>query len=140
MQQHYTFLIPHSPDHQGQGPVSTHGSARHLTPGLGLHAPDLAVHEYFAQALTPSTAATYHLISNHYLEFCTRFIIQPLYLQQDNITNSVAHLAHSGITYQSIRSYFSGVQVFQVASGLPYPCLSSIPILEYVLRDVYQLP
>ena len=82
----------------------------------------------------------YRSISNRYLEFCTNFSIQPLPLQRDNITRFVAHLAQSGVAYQSIRRYLSGLRFFQVASGLPDPGLGSIPWLEYVLRGVRRLP
>ena len=52
----------------------------------------------------------------------------------------MAHLAQSGVSYQSIRTYLSGLRFFQVASGLPDPHLSSILVLEYVLRGIRHVP
>ena len=67
------------------------------------------------------------------------FGIQPLPLEQDNVTRSVAHLAESGVAYRSICVYLSGLHFFQVASGFSDPCLGSIPMLKYVLRGVHHL-
>ena len=61
-------------------------------------------------------------------------------MEQGNITCFIAHLAQSGVAYQSICIYLSGLRFFQVASGLSDTCLGSIPILEYVLRGVCRLP
>ena len=101
---------------------------------------DLIVHEYFTQSLAPSTATTYRSVANRYIHFCMQYAIPPLPLCQDNVTRFVAHLAQSGVTYQSIRTYLSGLRFFQVANGLADPYLSSIPVLEYVLRGIRRLP
>ena len=52
----------------------------------------------------------------------------------------VVYLAQSGITYQSISCYLSGLRFFQVANGLADPCLLSLPRLQYVLRGIRRNP
>ena len=50
----------------------------------------------------------------------------------------MAQLANSGVAYQSIRVYLSGLRFWQIASSLPDPCLASIPVLSYVLRGIHR--
>ena len=138
----FFFLISLFSGSRGQGPIHSHGPACHTPPQLGLHVLDIAVHGYFAHTLAPSTTATYRSISNCCLEFCARFSVQPLPLDQVSVTRFVAHPSLSGVAFQSIRIYLSGLRFFQDASDLSDPCLSSIPVLEYmyVLWDVCRLP
>ena len=54
------------------------------------------------------------------------------------MTRIVAFLAHSGMTYQSITIYLSGIRFLQIASGLPDPHMEAFPLLDYVLRGVHR--
>ena len=75
-----------------------------------------------------------------YIQFCSRFHLTLLPLCQDNVVRFVASLALSGVSHSSIRSYLSGIRFLQLAHGLPDPCLSSFPLLGYVLRGIHRLP
>ena len=101
---------------------------------------DEAVHKYFAQALAPSTTAAYHSVANQYFKFCHQFNLSPLPLHQDSVIRFIAHLAQGGLGYQSLRSYLSALRYLQVSCGFPDPCLTSIPMLEYVMRGIRRAP
>ena len=101
---------------------------------------DEAVHKYFVQALAPSTTAAYHSVANRYFKFCHQFNLSPLPLHQDSVVRFIAHLAQGGLGYQSLRSYLSALRYLQVSRGFPDPCLTSIPMLEYVMRGIRRAP
>ena len=121
-------------------PGLTTGTAGNSPAGLGIHGLDQIVHQYLAGSLAPSTSASYRSAANRYLHFCTHFRLAPLPLQQDTIVRFAAHLASTGVSYQSIRSYLSGLRFLQVSSGFPDPCIGSLPRLEYVLRGIRRSP
>ena len=121
------------------GSHSTPGPSHQPAAELGIHALDLAVCDYFAGSLAPATTALYCSAANRYLDFCTHLNLPPLPLDQDNVTRFVAYLAQSGMTYQSIRTYLSGIRFLQIANGLPDPHLSTFSTLEYVLRGIHRL-
>ena len=103
---------------------------------LGIHLLDIAVCQYFAHSLAPSTAASYRSAANCYIQFCSRFHLTPLPLCQDNVVRFVASLALSGVLHSSIRSYLSRIRFLQLA----HPCLFSFPQLGYVLQGIHRLP
>lgn len=57
----------------------------------------------------------------------------------DLVLQSVAYVAESGLAHATISVYLSGLRFTQIAMGLPYPQLGSIPRLHYVLRGIRQL-
>ena len=91
-------------------------------------------------SLAPSTAASYRSAANRYIQFCSQFHLTPLPHCQDNVVWFVTSLALSGVSHSSICSYLSGIWFLQLAHGLPDPCISSFPLLGYVLRGIHRLP
>ena len=59
---------------------------------------------------------THHL--NRYLEFCHRFQLSSFPLKPLNVTCFVVYLAQTGVAYQLIRSYLSGIRFMQIVQGL----------------------
>ena len=107
---------------------------------MGITSLDRAVHGYFEHSLAPSTLSLYRSASTRYHNFCTQFNLPFLPLTQDTLTRFVSYLAQSGLTYQSIRTYLSGIRFLQIASGLPDPHINTFPVLDYVLRGIHRLP
>ena len=107
---------------------------------MGITSLDRAVHGYFEHSLAPSTLSLYRSASTRYRNFCTHFNLPFLPLTQDTLTRFVSYLAQSGLTYQSIRTYLSGIRFLQIASGLPDPHINTFPVLNYVLRGIHRLP
>ena len=101
---------------------------------------DQIVRQFIAHSLAPSTKASYRSAANRYLVFCHQFNFPPLPLSQEKVTRFVAHLATTGVAYQSIRVYLSAIRFLQISSGLPDPSLGQDPILGYMLRGVHRLP
>ena len=101
---------------------------------------DQLVQRYLTSSIAPSTASTYRSAINHYLSFCSQFRVSPLPLSQITVSRFIAHLAHSGVSHPSIRSYLSGLRFLQVMRGLPDPELSSSPLISYLLRGIRRLP
>ena len=110
------------------------------TPGLGVSAVDSAVRGFFAQSLAPATRTVYRSATNRYFTFCRQFNFSPLPLTQESVSRFVASLAQSGVSYQTIRIYLSGIRFTQIASGLPDPHLELFPQLNYVLRGIHRTP
>ena len=101
---------------------------------------DQIVRQFVAHSLAPSTKASYRSAANRYLVFCHQFNFPPLPLSQEKVTRFVAHLATTGVAYQSIRVYLSAIRFLQISSGLPDPSLGQDQILGYMLRGVHCLP
>ena len=106
---------------------------------MGLSQLDSTVRGYFRNALTPATLAMYHSAANRYTTFCASLNLPSLPLDQSTLTRFVAHLGQSGLAYQSIRAYLSGIRFLQIASGLPDPHLEDFPLLDYVLRGIHRV-
>ena len=82
----------------------------------------------------------YRSAANRYINFCAHLKVPPLPLTQDTITRFAAYLAQSGMAYQSVRTYLSGIRFLQIANGFPDPHLEAFPILGSVLRGIHRLP
>lgn len=107
---------------------------------MGFAGLDRIVREYLDSSLAPSTASTYRSAINRYFNFCTPLGISPLPVTHITVARFVAHLAHSGVSYPTIKVYLSGLRFLQVRSGLPDPELSSDPFLSLVLRGIQRCP
>ena len=121
-------------------PHPTDGSPNQPAPRPGFSSLNKAVCGFVARGLAPSTRAVYWSATNHYDSFCAQFNLSSLPLTQDTLTCFVAYLAHSGMTYQSIRIYVSGIRFLHIARGLPDPLMEAFPILDYFLHGNYQCP
>ena len=82
---------------------------------------DQIVQQFIAHSLAQSTKASYHSAFNCYLVFCYQFNFPSLPLSQEKVARFVAHLATTGIAYQSIRVYLSTICFLQIFSRLPDP-------------------
>ena len=100
---------------------------------------DHAVHSYFVNSLAPSTLALYRSASHRYITFCGQLNLSPLPVSQETVVRFVAYLAQSNLSYQSIRTYLSGIRFMQIACGLPDPQIRSFPVLDYVLRGIHRV-
>ena len=93
---------------------------------MGIQALDQLVHDYNAHSLALSTLAVYRSVASTFVHFCISIRCTTLPLQQETVLRFVVHLATTGITYQSIITYLSGVRFLQITNGFPDPGLSSL--------------
>lgn len=70
------------------------------------------------------------------MEFCTSFRTHPLPASENNLCMFASHLAHEGLSHQTIKSYLSAVKHLQIEMGLGDPSVASMPVLEHVLRGI----
>ena len=72
------------------------------------------------------------------MSFCAKFgVTNPFLVSQALLCYYVAHLANSGLAYQTIKTYLAAVRHEQIAKGLPEPKqLTSMPKLKVVENGV----
>ena len=92
---------------------------------------DSLVHQYYNQALAPSTMRMHNSAQPRYRSFCSYMNISP-------ITESyfVASLASRGVAHKSIKGYLSAIRHLQISSLVTDPLISGMVVLSYVLGDI----
>ena len=104
--------------------------------GLDIKHLDALVSHYFRESLAPSTRRSYRSAKIRYLDFCTNTHIKPLPTTERNLCMFASYLAHTGIAHQTIKSYLSAIKHLQIEAGLGVPNISSMPVLEHVVRGI----
>ena len=95
---------------------------------------DQLVQQYLHQALAPATQCSYACGQKHYMQFCNEAGCSPYSVSEKGLCRFVAHLADVNLKHQTIKSYLSANRFGQIMAGYGDPFLSSMPILEYLLR------
>ncbi len=88
-------------------------------------------------SIATSTRKAYTTAQQRYLKFCERFAIVPFPLEQDILCYFAAYLAEEALSYQTIKSYLSGIRHLHLSLGFPDPDYGhSMPRLQQTLRGV----
>ena len=95
---------------------------------------------YIVSSVAPATFHAYRSALRRYLNFCHQYHLPSFPLSRYNTIRFVAHLAETGMSYQSIRSYLCGIHFMQVVQGFPDPYLSSNPLLGLALCGIHRQP
>ena len=85
---------------------------------------DTIIHHLLQQALAPTTRCSYDAAQRRYLLFCTNINTSPLPVNDTLLCCYVASLANEKLRFQIIMSGFGD------------PDMSSMPVLEYLLKGV----
>ena len=74
---------------------------------------------------------------NRYVKFCTDSGLITLPLTEHKLCLFVSHLAESGLKFQTVKCYLSGLRYFQISAGMgdPYSGVS-MPRLEYTTKGI----
>ena len=70
------------------------------------------------------------------MQFCNEAGCSPYSVSENGLCRFVAHLADVNLKHQTIKSYLSANRFGQIMAGYGDPFLSSMPILEYLLRGI----
>ena len=105
-------------------------------PRLDVTRLDQIVQHFLHRALAPSTRRSYEAAHKRFPSFCTETQSTPLPLTVTLLCRYVASLADQILKYQTIKCYLSAVRFLQIMSGFGDPNMSSMPILECLLRGV----
>ena len=70
------------------------------------------------------------------MDFCKASACIPYPVTEDGLCRFVAYLADSNLKHQTIKSYLSAIRFGQIMAGFGDPFVSSMPILEYLLRGI----
>ena len=97
---------------------------------------DPLVSFYFHASLAPSTTRSYDSAKRRYLQFCSTKNITSLPVTEQNLCSYVAHVAKSGLSHQTIKCYLSAIRHLQIELGGGDPHISTMPVLEHVLRGI----
>ena len=68
--------------------------------------------------------------------FCKASAGDPYPVSEDELCWFVAYLADSNLKHQMIKLYLSAIRFGQIMAGFGDPFVSSMPILEYLLRRI----
>ena len=96
---------------------------------------------YVEGGLARSTHKTYCSGKNKFMSFCMQFgVSDPFPVSQALLCYFVAHLANSGLAYQTIKTYLAAVRHEQISRGLPEPKhTESLPKLKVVKNGVRKI-
>ena len=97
---------------------------------------DQLVQQYLRQALAPTTRRSYACGQRRYLQFCGGAGCSPFPVSEGGLCRFVAHLADSTLKHTTIKSYLSAIRCGQIMAGFGDPFVSSMPIVEYLLRGI----
>ena len=97
---------------------------------------DQLVQQYLHQALAPATQRSYVCGQRRYLQFCNAAGCSPYPVSENGLCRFVAHLADGNLKHQTIKLYLSANRFGQIVAGHGDPFISSMPILEYLLRGI----
>ena len=97
---------------------------------------DSLVHQYYNQALAPSTMRMYNSAQLRYRNFCSSMNIPPLPIAQSYLCQFVASLASQGVSHKSIKGYLSAIRHLQISSLGTDPLISGMVVLSYVLQGI----
>ena len=92
---------------------------------------------YFSKGIADSTRKSYLSARNRYIKFCKNTSLITLPLTENKLCLFVSHIADSGLKYQTIKCYLSGLRYFQISAGIGDPFNNkSMPRLEYITKGI----
>ena len=97
---------------------------------------DTIIHHLLQQALAPTTRSSYDAAQRRYLLFCTNINTSPLPVNETLLCRYVASLANEKLRFQTIKWYLSTIRYLQIMSGFGDPDMTSMPVLDYLLKGV----
>ena len=103
---------------------------------MDIHSLDSAVQRYYSAALAASPIKTYKAAEHRYLDFCSKFVIIPLPTLEATLCYFTTCLGQQGISYNTIRTYLSGIRQIQIAHGFKDPHKEYMPQLIQVLKGI----
>ena len=92
---------------------------------------------YFDKGLAESTKKSYSSARNRYLAFCTESALDPFPVNEHKLSLFVSYAAQSGLKYQTIKYYLSGLRYTQISLNMGDPFAGNImPRLEYITKGI----
>jgi len=93
------------------------------------------VQRYFENGLAAATKRTYQAGINKFVKFCNSYnVSSPLPVSQSLLCFYISHLANSGLSYNTIKTYLSAIRYLQIANDFPEPRAVPMPKLNLVER------
>jgi hypothetical protein len=81
---------------------------------------------YFDKGLAESTKKSYSSARNRYLAFCTESALDPFPVNEHKLGLFVSYVAQSGLKYQTIKCYLSGIRYAQISLSMGDPFAGNI--------------
>lgn len=117
-------------------PTKNSGGTSGHTRGMDIRELDPAVQRFYHAALTDSTKKTYKAGKKRYVDFCTKFNVQPLPVSESGLCYFAAHLGEQGLMESSVKIYLSAIRQWQISEGLPDPHTAAMPLLKQIMKGV----
>ena len=80
---------------------------------------DLRVASLVSNGLASSSRRTYSKAVSKFIDFCSRFSLDPRRCDETTILRFIAHLASTSTSSSTVKVYLSGIRAWVISMGLP---------------------
>ena len=130
---HPSSLSPQCSSHDIAGAHGPPARPQHNSTLLEITRVDSLVHQYYTQAIAPSTMRMYNSAQLRYRNFCSSMNISLLPIAQSYLCQFVAS---QGVAHKSIKGYLSAIRHLQISPLGTDPLISGMVVLSYVLQGI----
>ena len=107
---------------------------------LDLTVLEKGVQRYFENGLAAGTRRTYQAGINKFIKFCNSYnVSSPLPVSVSVLYSYISHLANSGLSYSTIKTYLSAIRYLQIANDFLEPRVVPMPKLNLVERGIHHV-